>query len=194
MRFKAFRSNVLSDERLLEQFQVSGNIDALGILFKRYMHLVYGVCLKYLKSRDDAQDAVMEIFEKLEQELRIKKVDAFKPWLYVVTKNHCLMELRSRQAKMKKEKDYGKSELLFMESSEDMHLNNEPWEPDALDKRLKECLEKLKEQQRACVELFYFKEMSYSEICDNLSLDIKKVKSYIQNGKRNLKNCIEFNA
>jgi RNA polymerase sigma-70 factor (ECF subfamily) len=191
MTLKWLKNKEKSDKELLDAFQRSGNIDLLGILFERYMHLIYGVCLKYLKNNDDAQDAVIEIYEKLGRELLEKQIDTFKPWLYVVTKNHCLMELRKQQSQLKKEKEYEKNELTFMESTQTMHLNNERWEPEEMDKRLQECLGKLREHQRACIELFYFKELCYQEISDDLKIDLKKVKSYIQNGKRNLKICIE---
>lgn len=189
-----FKIKPLSDELLLSKYRKTKNPDFLGQLYERYMHLVYGVCLKYLKNREDAQDAVIGIFEKINKELLTKEVNDFKPWLYVVAKNFCLMQLRKEQIQKKQVKEFEKNELLFMENEDDMHLINNNWEPDALDARLKECLEKLKEQQRSCIELFYFNELCYKEISDNLALDIKKVKSYIQNGKRNLKNCIESKA
>ncbi len=185
-----FRNKEKDDEQLIKQYQGSGDTEVLGLLFHRYMHLVYGVCLKYLKNKEDAQDAVMEIYEKTGQELLVKQVDNFKPWLYVVSKNYCLMQLRSRQSQLSKEKEFEKDEISLMETEGDLHLNNS-WEPDELDQRLQACLKKLREQQRSCIELFYFKELCYREISDNLKLDIKKVKSYIQNGKRNLKICIE---
>ncbi|MCG8582654.1 MAG: sigma-70 family RNA polymerase sigma factor [Bacteroidales bacterium] len=191
MTLKWFKNKEKSDEELLNAFQKSGNIDLLGMLFERYMHLIYGVCLKYLKNKDDAQDAVIEIYEKLGKELLEKQVETFKPWLYVVTKNYCLMELRKQQSQLKKAKEYEKSELSFMESTQNIHLNNDSWEPEEMDKRLQECLAKLRDHQRSCIELFYFKELCYQEISDSLNIDLKKVKSYIQNGKRNLKICIE---
>jgi len=193
MRVKWIKNKEESDEQLLGQFQQTGNTEVLGVLFQRYMHLVFGVCLKYLKNKEDAQDAAMEIYEKLGKELLVRQVDVFKPWLYVVCKNYCLMQIRSQQAQLRKEKEFEKNELSFMESGDAMHLTNDSWEPEELDRRLQECLKKLREQQRSCIELFYFKELCYREISENLKLDIKKVKSYIQNGKRNLKICIEAN-
>ncbi len=191
MTLKWFKNKEKSDEELLDAFQKSGNIELLGMLFERYMHLIYGVCLKYLKNKDDAQDAVIEIYEKLGKELLEKQVETFKPWLYVVTKNYCLMELRKQQSQLKKAKEFEKNELSFMESTQNIHLNTDGWEPEEMDKRLQECLSKLRDHQRSCIELFYFKELCYQEISDNLNIDLKKVKSYIQNGKRNLKICIE---
>lgn len=181
----------LSDELLLKKFQETGQLDYLGQLYERYMHLVYGVCLKYLKNREEAQDAVMAIFEKLSKELHDKEVQAFKPWLYVVAKNFCLMQLRQQQSQLKKDKELENNLSVFMETEDEMHLYSNGWEPDAMDARLQNCLEKLREQQRSCIELFYFKELCYQEISDSLSIDLNKVKSYIQNGKRNLKICME---
>lgn len=178
------------DEVLLDKFRETGDTEWLGELFGRYMHLVYGVCLKYLKDRDQAQDSVIEIFEKLVVEVPAKEIHNFKPWLYVVTKNHCLMALRHQKSINNRESAYKNDQLSFMENSLDWH----PYDgngDEKLEERLAECLKKLKADQKNCIELFYLKKLCYQQISKDLNLDIKKVKSFIQNGKRNLKICLE---
>ena len=177
-----------SDEELLEKFRLLGNLDLLGELFARYMHLVYGVSLKYFKDRDEAQDAVMNIFEKLITDLPKHKVQNFKSWLYVLTKNHCLMEIRSRKSTDRKLEGL-KIEQEFMESADEMHPIDR--EDDSIEDALKNCIEKLKSEQKQCIELFYYKKLCYQEVAEKLNMDEKKVKSYLQNGKRNLKICLE---
>ena len=66
------------DIALIERFRSRDDQDALGELFSRYSGLVYGVCLKYLKDRDDAKDAVMQIFEKLGPDLKRHAIDHFR--------------------------------------------------------------------------------------------------------------------
>lgn len=161
-------------------------MDLLGALYQDYMHLVFGLCLKYLKNKVEAQDAVIEIFEELVIKLKKHEVDNFKSWLYVLAKNHCLMKLR-------KQKTRGHEEEIgdvFMESTSFAHHEEETPLEDNLDK-LKSCIEKLKDEQRQCVDLFFLQQKCYKEIEELLAIDIKKVKSYIQNGKRNLKICME---
>ena len=177
-----------SDEELLRRFVSSGNLEVLGELYSRYMHLVYGVSLKYLKNRDDAQDAVMQIFEKLIHELPDHKIRNFKSWLYVLTKNYCLMQWRARQAAEKRIDSY-KIEQEFMESESEMH----PIDRDdkTIENALKDCIDQLKNEQKDCIELFYYQEKCYQEIAKELTLNEKKVKSHLQNGKRNLKICLE---
>ncbi len=177
------------DESLVNRYRESGDIDVLGVLYKRYMALVYGVCLKYLKDREMAKDAVMDVFEKLTVELKVKEIDKFRPWLYVVSKNHCLMTLRRMKVDLRHEEKYQNEESVFMESDNFVHPVDEP--AANLNKTLKDCINRLKMEQKQCIELFYFESMCYKEIAGELNLEIKKVKSLIQNGKRNLKNCIE---
>jgi RNA polymerase sigma-70 factor (ECF subfamily) len=177
-----------SDEELLEKFRLSVNLDLLGELFARNMHLVYGVSLKYFKDRDEAQDAVMNIFEKLITDLPKHKVQNFKSWLYVLTKNHCLMEIRSRKSTDRKLEGL-KIEQEFMESADEMHPIDR--EDNSIEDALKDCIEKLKSEQKQCIELFYYKKLCYQEVAEELNMDEKKVKSYLQNGKRNLKICLE---
>jgi RNA polymerase sigma-70 factor (ECF subfamily) len=177
-----------TDQELLLQFRESGRLELLGELYSRYMHLVYGVALKYLSDRTDAQDAVMHLFEKLITELPKHEVSNFKSWLYVMTKNHCFMEIRSRKSAGKRLEGL-KTEQDFMESGVEMHPIDR--EDRSIEDALKECIDKLKSEQKACIELFYYEKKCYREIADQLSMDEKKVKSFLQNGKRNLKICLE---
>ncbi len=185
--------NQESDEWLMAKFKSTGDLEYLGRLFEKYMHLVYGVCMKYLKDREESQDATMQIFEKLMVELPKRDIDNFKPWLHVITKNHCLMQLRSMKVKSAQQEKMLVDEAVFMESSHELHHNDEQVLEYDLE-GLKNCIEQLKVEQKECVKLFYIKEKCYQEISDELNFDLKKVKSFIQNGKRNLKICMEING
>jgi RNA polymerase sigma-70 factor (ECF subfamily) len=187
--FQFARKNInqVSDDELLALYRKKGDITTVGILFDRHAHLVYGVCLKYLKNREESKDAVMQIFEKIIEELKLKEIQHFRGWLYVVAKNFCLMELRKKQMKIAFSDVTEKNHEFFMESTPEMN----PLEEHLDDIKLKKCLEKLSAEQKQCIELFYYKEMCYKDISNFTKYHIKKVKSYIQNGKRNLKNCME---
>ena len=181
------------DEWYIARFRKKGDLEDLGKLYGRYMHLVYGVCIKYLKDREAARDAVMHIFEKLIIEIPKRQIENFKPWLHVLTKNHCLMQLRAGKAKTSQREKMLADTGFFMENSYELHPDNE----QALERDLavmKKCIELLKQQQKECVKLFYLEEKSYREISGELDIELKKVKSLIQNGKRNLKICIESNG
>jgi RNA polymerase sigma-70 factor (ECF subfamily) len=183
------KASQISDEELLRKFSSSGDLEILGELYSRYMHLVYGVCLKYLKSRDESMDAVMQIFEKLIVEIPKQRIDNFRSWLHVVTKNYCLMQLRSEKSRNEKMQEWINDPLIFMENEHVLHPLDE--NSPEMDKMLMDCIEKLKEEQKECVKQFYFGNRSYSEIAIWLNTDEKKVKSYLQNAKRNLKICLE---
>lgn len=177
-----------TDEDLLDLYKKSGKLDLLGELYARHMHLVYGVALKYLENSDDAKDATMQIFEKLTHELQDQEIRQFKSWLYVISKNHCLMHIRAEKSAGKRLEGL-KTEVEFMESVEEIHPIDK--EEQSIEQALKECIEKLKAEQKDCIELFYYKKMCYREISDSLGMAEKKVKSFLQNGKRNLKICLE---
>lgn len=172
---------------LLSEYYRSGDIELLGRLYEPYMHLVYGLCLKYLKDKSKSEDAVMQIFELLIKKLRTHHVENFKSWLYSVAKNHCLMYLRASG------KDIVLIDDSFMESAEIPHQdNNKEIEEEKL-QLLEKCIEELNTEQQQSVRLFYLEEKCYKDIAEITGFDIKKVKSYIQNGRRNLKICMEKN-
>ena len=176
------------DAALIAQYKSTGSLDVLGLLYNRYMHLVYGVCLSYFKDEEASKDAVMQIFEELVLKLRLHEVQNFKSWLHVLTRNHCLMVLR-KQSKH----DIVSIEDVFVENAEFVHLDIE----DAKEKQLtvmEKCMDTLPQEQKVSVDLFYLQEKCYKDVAEITGYDILKVKSYIQNGKRNLKICIEKNS
>jgi len=152
-------------------------------LFTRYVELIYGVCLKYLKNREEAQDQTMQIFDKLRSVLHNVTINDFKPYLYTLVRNECLMLLR-------KKKTQENSAQRFMEWEAQTHLFEEP-SLEANLERLAQCIARLTAEQRACVELFYLKKLCYAQVGQNTGFTLLQVKSYIQNGKRKLKNCME---
>lgn len=178
-----------SDLELIELYQTSHEKSIIGYLYKRYLGLVYGICYKYLNNQHDAEDTTSEIFFLLMDKLSNNKIQNFKSWLYVFSKNHILYKLR-RQGDW----TYEYSEEIqdqFMEFDEEWHLNMDDrnlthWEDD-----LKLGIESLKDAQQVCIELFYIQKKSYLEISELTGFDILQVKSHIQNGKRNLKKILE---
>jgi RNA polymerase sigma factor (sigma-70 family) len=142
--------------------------------------------MKYLKNEERCQDAVMQIFEKLFTDFHKHKIEKFKPWLHTVTRNHCLILLRKDQSVLQKEKKFQIEQDLFMETEDDLHLDNTN-DKDKQLSCLKEAILDLNQEQKVCIEMFYLQEKSYKEIADETGFSEKKVKSYIQNGKRNLK-------
>jgi len=178
-----------TDEDLLIEFASTGNLEVLGELYSGYIHLVYGVCLKYLKDRNESQDAVMQIYEKLVVEIPKHNIENFRSWLHVVTKNYCLMQLRSQKSQREKSEKWMNATVVFMENSSGRHPIDEE-EPD-MEKALTNCKERLKDEQKECIKLFYYENRCYQEISKDLAIDEKKVKSHLQNAKRNLKLCLE---
>ena len=174
-----------SDAELLVLFRNSCNSKYLGHLYSRYMPLVYGVCLKYLQNSDDAQDAVMQIFEFLVEKINKYNIEVFRTWIYSVARNHCLQKMRKKNKEILT--DFS---VNVMEFSEITHLLCEHEDENTF-AALKHCIEKLPDTQRNCITMFFFDEKSYADIADETQYHLKSVKSYIQNGKRNLKICIE---
>lgn len=179
-----------TDQELLEAFLKNRDIENLGELYSRHMHLIYGVCLKYFKEPEKSKDAVIELFEKVQTEIQKHKIKNFKSWVYVVAKNHCLMELRKSKTGEMILVSNNEELAYFMENETELHpIDRGP--DEKLEKALNDCIKKLKAEQKKCIRLFYFENKCYREIAGMLKLEEKKVKSFIQNGKRNLKICLE---
>ncbi len=150
------------------------------------MDLVFGVCLKYFKDAERSKDAVMDIFEELNRKLKLHEVDNFKGWLHVLARNYCLMQLRS--PKNMRTTEFNAD---FMQLEQNTHLSNEVLEKEETFKKLALCMETLPEDQKQSIELFFVQKKCYNEIAAITGYEWNKVRSYIQNGKRNLKICLE---
>ena len=185
----AFLKNIsdpsTTDQELIAQYKQSGKLEVLGQLYQLYMDLVYAVCLKYLKEPELSKDAVMAIFEELITKVRKHEIENFKGWLYTLARNHCLMYLRSANRLPLKELEEDRMQL-----SADLHLEDVKQRETQL-KGLEKCLETLVMEQKRAIELFYLQDKCYKEISESTGIEWNKVRSLIQNGRRNLKICME---
>ena len=182
---KNIQSLPQSDEELVRLYKQTGDLNCLAQLYQQYMDLVYGVCLKYLKDDEDAKDSTLIIYEELVIKLKKHEVANFKSWMYQLAKNHCLMKLRSEKKWSKVNID-----VSLVQNEENVHLNGE-LEKEENFKQLSFCLEQLGNEQRAVLELFYMQGKCYKEIVEQTGIEWNKVRSFIQNGRRNLKICMD---
>jgi RNA polymerase sigma factor (sigma-70 family) len=180
----ADRFQHISDNELLANFYADGNQEWIGILLQRYTLLLLGVCMKYLKDETEARDCVQQIFLKVLTEIPKYKIDYFKSWLYMVARNHCLMRLREK-GKAAKELDENSTAVHQETDRQDLLQNEHTY--DLLEQAMKE----LNAEQKLCVTLFYLQKQSYQQIAERTGYSLMQVKSYIQNGKRNLKILLE---
>ena len=178
----------LTDEALLNEFKKGNDQQTLAQLYLRYTDLVYGVCMKYLKDAEAAKDAVMNIYQELLTKLQTHAVENFKSWLYVVAKNHCLMQLRKDKKMITVE-----FTPAVMQSEDFSHLDNVLDKENEL-KKLEYCIEHLPDEQKQGIQLFYLDNKCYNEIVEQTGYEWNKVRSLIQNGRRNLKICMEKNG
>ena len=186
MSYSTSNYSHLTDNELIIQYKKTEDKIYVGELYKRYTHLVLGMCINYFKDRDVAKDMVLQIFEKLFDELKKREVENFKAWLTFVVRNYCISELRKMQTQLNRdiEYQYQLKNQLIEEDKEEVAEDEEKLEA------LEKAMESLNPFQKKCIELFYLKNMTYTQIVEMTGYSVNEVKSYIQNGKRNLKMII----
>jgi RNA polymerase sigma factor (sigma-70 family) len=172
----------LTDQEILKQFYADHNNEWLGVLLERYTMLLYGVSMKYLKNPEEARDAVQQIFLKVITELHKYQVSYFSSWLYMIAKNHCLMQLRNRRHSI----------VVDLVNEPVSEINDpDPLKDETLLRDLEEALKHLNPEQKTCISMFYLEKKSYQAIASETGFNLLQVKSYIQNGKRNLRILLE---
>lgn len=180
-----------SDEELVERYSKHRDKQAFGVLYQRYAHLVYGSALKYMKDEETANDMVAQVFEKLYRKLPEVNVQNFKSYVYGSVRNECIARLRKIKSERQKKDNYSLDENIagtFMENEGMLRLTENT---ESLPEKVAAAMATLNEEQRQCVKLFFFEKKSYKEITEMTPFDLKQVKSYLQNGKRNLRNVLE---
>jgi RNA polymerase sigma-70 factor (ECF subfamily) len=175
----------MTDQELLARYYEDHNNDWLGSLLQRYTLLLFGVCMKYLRDEEEARDCVQQIFVKVITELAKYRVEYFKSWIYTIARNHCLMKLRDQHGRSSELSD------SLLAAWDEEPGKNQHREKEQLLQWMDQALEELGKEQKLCVILFYLEKKSYQEIAGNTGFSLLQVKSYIQNGKRNLKIAIE---
>ena len=172
----------ISDQDLLSRYYKNHDNHLLGILLQRYTLLLLGVCMKYLKNEEAAKDAVQQIFLKVIHELQRYRVEYFKSWLYMIARNHCLMQLRNSKNIKEIKEDIAVEDELPLQR----HI-----EKETLLSLIEVSIDELNSEQKTCITLFYLEKKSYQQISGETGFNLMQVKSYIQNGKRNLKLLVE---
>ncbi len=175
------------DLMLLKLYCQSSNKEAFAELYKRYIGMVVSVCLKYTKNQSQAEDLSQQLFEKLYKRVCRYDIQNFRAWLYQSAKNECLMFLRKHNPEIISSDllpQHSNSESDASEHAEKIALENNIVE-------LEKAIAELKDDQKKCIELFYIEKLSYAQIEDKTGWDFKKIKSSLQNAKRNLKNALK---
>jgi len=192
---RSTRIDERSDESLANDFRTSEDQAVLGLLYGRYLELIYGLCLQYFKDAARAEDATIDIYEELSIKLRKHQVDNFRPWLYRLARNHCLMVLRRGASHMTLSSTSVATDHILdpsdMQLADNSHLQGEAMEKEALLAALEACTDALPANQSDCIKRFYLNGESYADIAEALAFTAGKVRSAIQNGRRNLKICLE---
>ena len=183
--FKRKNYHTFSNEELLENYRQSADNEALGVLYERHLEMVFATCQRYLGDDATAQDAVLDIYEQLCEKVKLHDIQNFENWLFILTKNHCLMFLRKRKSNI----------LIPIEEYNHLAASEEKSKEEYENvenefQSLEICISRLPEEQKKAISLFYLEEKSYKEVSDIMNEDIAKVRSYIQNGRRNLKICM----
>ena len=175
-----------SDERLITAYISTENASYVGELFCRYSDMIFGLCLKHLKNVQESEDASYELFELMISKLKTQQIMIFKPWLYRTATNFCIDKLRKSKTNIIISLDD-----RFETVRDSLDISADFSEREALLARIDHCLKQLNDDQKVCIDLFYFQEKSYQDIAQQLNISWSTTRSYIQNGKRNLKICME---
>jgi len=174
-----------SDQELVVLYRAERNRDVLGVLFLRHSGMALSTAMKYLGKREEAADMVMQVFEKVLHDLPRHEVQDFRPWLYRVVKNACLMDLRKNRETPARSEQEEKYQRMVMENREEVHPS-EKMETETQLLKMEQAMARLSQEQCICIRLFYLEQKSYAEVAAHTGFPLIKVKSYIQNGKRNL--------
>jgi RNA polymerase sigma-70 factor (ECF subfamily) len=175
----------MTDNELISHYKLHQDKECVGELYKRYTGFTYSICYKYFNDSERSREAVLEIFEELISKLLVHEIQNFKSWLHTVARNHCLLTFRAKKYESQFIDNYKKYQNDFMEQDKVLYPDYQLKEENIAE--LEKCINQLKPEQRNCIELFYLQDKSYVETAKITGYTMNEVKTYLQNGKRNLK-------
>ncbi|MGB8325726.1 MAG: sigma-70 family RNA polymerase sigma factor [Candidatus Acidiferrum sp.] len=145
----------------------TGDADAWGDLYREYAPAIFRFCRRAMPTREDAEDATMEIFMKLRDKLaQYDEGRSFTAWLYKVAANHCWDLLRRRKLRQDKEtEDVTEVPLETPDANQLEHLIEE-----RTSEEVRKALDKLGVRARMALVMRYYSDMSYDEIADALGV------------------------
>lgn len=159
-----------ADEAVLQEriaLAKAGNAEAWGELYREYAPAIFRFCRRAMPTREDAEDATMDIFVKVRQKL--SQYDATRPfsaWLYTVAANHCWDLLRRR--KLRQDLETGEVENMPLEHPDPGQL--EQLVQQRTSQEIRRAMDKLPSRSRMALVLRYYSDMSYDEIAATLGV------------------------
>jgi RNA polymerase sigma-70 factor, ECF subfamily len=166
----------------------AGNAQAWGDLYGSYAPAIFRFCRRVLPTREDAEDATMEIFMKIRGKLNQYDPERpFRSWLYKVAANHCWDTLRRRH--VRQDLETGELENLPVESPD----------PDQLSRmieahtsgQVRDALAKLPPRGQMALVLRYYADMTYEEIAEQLRLPRAAVGVVLLRARRQLRELLQ---
>lgn len=152
----------------------AGQSNYFSYIVEQYQDIVFSIALKVLKNREDAEEMAQESFIKAYKSLHTFKGNAkFSTWLYRITYNNCISEVRKRKIHFATTDD-----IEIKDETSEMNLDGIPEENRA--QAIKKAMNKLPEEEYTLILLYYFEEQSIDEISriTKLSVSNTKVKLY----------------
>ena len=173
------------DNATVRSYLESKDVTYLGRLYETYKQSIFLHCLKMVGHEEDAKDLASETFIRAFDRIEgFKPGSPFLPWLMRIATNLCIDHLRKKNRHTFYEFDESHSAIAIQNESE-------PKEPMISGERIIEMLKQLKPSQKRCFCLFYIHNLTYKQIAELTGYPLGRVRSYIQNGKRNFKLLME---
>ncbi len=172
----------------IREFRSSGNKNALAEVYNKYIHLVYGLGLKYFQNRGKAQQLIIDVFKMLVDQAKNSDIANVRNWIYMCAKDLCFKQADEDSISTEQKNDWNNEKKIL----ENNRLRINPIDSDlSTNYSLRNCVDNLYQPQKNCVKMFYFQSKSYREIAQKLDITENEVKQNISSAKQILKKCVD---
>jgi RNA polymerase sigma-70 factor, ECF subfamily len=171
---------IQADADIHERLQAKQYREALALLLPRYRDKVFRLCFSMLRDRAQAEDVTQDIFLRIWRALPGYGAQAaLSTWIYAISKNACLSELRKRKptVSIDQNEDEYNAEVAALAA---------PDPDDSATVSVSQVLDKLPERYRQAVTLFYMEDKSYEQTAESLGLPLGTVKALLHRARKRL--------
>lgn len=163
-----------------------GNREAFTDLYSATSPKLFGVCLRILNNRAEAEDALQEVYIKIWRDASKFAPSDFSPmsWLIAIARNHAIDRIRA-------------SKPVAVDVDEMADLSDEAANPEkeailSSDRRgIERCLDELPEARAVAIRGAYLEGYSYQELAEQQKIPLNTVRTWLRRGLLKLKECLE---
>ncbi len=182
--------DIINSDRYYIDLVLSGKREAFSAIVERHKDKVYNLALKICGNNEDAEEIAQDSFIKVFRSLRsFKGKSSFSTWLYRIVYNTSITFVRKNKLDILRLEDFPVDSADFLRSN----ASEDEAEIEYMKMLLAYAIQKLDHEDRAIITMYYYQDLSYSEICSITGISRSNIKVQLFRARKKMQEILEKN-